>query len=115
MSNPICPIHKTEMRPSKYKEGEFFCGKKTEGGSYCKEKAAGNAPPSSLIPPPPGTQETPPGKEGLPHKAENTYTQMLIARQVALKAAVELVAAGKAETKDLLPIAEKLTNWINGG
>jgi hypothetical protein len=35
---PICPIHNTPMKASQ-KPGTFFCPKRTDDGSYCKEKA----------------------------------------------------------------------------
>lgn len=36
---PVCKIHGKAMRPSKYKDGQYYCGAKTGEGTYCKEKA----------------------------------------------------------------------------
>jgi len=35
---PVCPSHGKAMRPSKYKEGQYYCGAKLDDGSYCREK-----------------------------------------------------------------------------
>src|SRR5215813_1529772 len=35
---PVCPIHHTQMKPSR-KPGSFFCPKRTDDGQYCPEKA----------------------------------------------------------------------------
>ena len=36
---PVCSLHGKEMRPSKFKEGQYYCGAKLDDGSYCKAKA----------------------------------------------------------------------------
>ena len=33
---PVCPLHQTEMAPSKY--GGFYCRGQMEDGTYCKQK-----------------------------------------------------------------------------
>lgn len=109
MPNPICPIHKTEMRPSKYKEGDFYCGKKTEGGTYCKETVKQPIPSKGESVPAP--MPTPP-KEALPPVSHKDSNRGMI-RAVALKGAVELVASGKAENQELLFVAERLETWLN--
>lgn len=35
---PLCPVHKTAMKPSR-KPGKFYCAKKAEDGEYCRETA----------------------------------------------------------------------------
>jgi len=35
---PVCSLHGKAMRPSKYKENEYYCGSKLADGSYCKQK-----------------------------------------------------------------------------
>lgn len=35
---PVCSVHGKAMRPSKYKEGQYYCGAKLSDGSYCREK-----------------------------------------------------------------------------
>lgn len=35
---PVCSIHGRAMRPSKYKEGQYYCGAKLNDGTYCREK-----------------------------------------------------------------------------
>jgi hypothetical protein len=35
---PLCPVHNTPMKASQ-KPGTFFCSKKNDDGSYCREKA----------------------------------------------------------------------------
>lgn len=35
---PVCNIHGKAMRPSKYGEGQYYCGAKLENGGWCKEK-----------------------------------------------------------------------------
>src|SRR5262245_28694941 len=37
-SAPVCPIHRTKMKPSR-KPGKFYCAGKDEDGEYCKEVA----------------------------------------------------------------------------
>lgn len=36
---PVCPKHGKAMRPSKYKEGQYYCGAKLDDETYCREKA----------------------------------------------------------------------------
>ena len=36
---PVCSVHGKAMRPSKYKEGQYYCGAKLDDGNYCREKA----------------------------------------------------------------------------
>lgn len=36
---PVCGLHGKAMRPSKYKEGQYYCGAKLDDGTYCREKA----------------------------------------------------------------------------
>lgn len=36
---PVCRIHGKEMLPSKFKEGQYYCGARLENEKYCKEKA----------------------------------------------------------------------------
>lgn len=36
---PVCKIHGKQMRPSKYKEGQYYCGAKLDDETYCREKA----------------------------------------------------------------------------
>lgn len=36
---PVCEVHGKAMRPSKYGEGQYYCGAKLENGGWCKEKA----------------------------------------------------------------------------
>lgn len=36
---PVCHVHGKAMRPSKFKEGQYYCGAKLDDDSYCKEKA----------------------------------------------------------------------------
>lgn len=35
---PVCSLHGKAMRPSKYKEGQYYCGTKLDDGTYCREK-----------------------------------------------------------------------------
>lgn len=35
---PVCSLHGKAMRPSKYKEGQYYCGAKLDDGTYCREK-----------------------------------------------------------------------------
>jgi hypothetical protein len=35
---PVCPIHKSPMKPSR-KAGKFYCAKKVDDGEYCRETA----------------------------------------------------------------------------
>lgn len=35
---PVCSVHGKAMRPSKYKEGQYYCGSKLSDGNYCREK-----------------------------------------------------------------------------
>lgn len=35
---PVCSVHGKAMRPSKYKEGQYYCGAKLDDGTYCREK-----------------------------------------------------------------------------
>lgn len=36
---PVCRLHGREMLPSKFKEGQYYCGTRLDDGKYCKEKA----------------------------------------------------------------------------
>lgn len=36
---PVCRVHGKQMLPSKFKEGQYYCGAKLDDGKYCKEKA----------------------------------------------------------------------------
>lgn len=36
---PVCSIHGKAMRPSKYKEGQYYCGARLDDDTYCREKA----------------------------------------------------------------------------
>lgn len=38
---PVCSLHGKAMRPSKYKEGQYYCGARLDDGTYCREKANG--------------------------------------------------------------------------
>lgn len=35
---PVCPVHNSQMKPSR-KPGKFYCAKKAEDGEYCREVA----------------------------------------------------------------------------
>jgi len=35
---PVCPIHKAEMKQSKFSAESFYCASKMPDGSFCKEK-----------------------------------------------------------------------------
>ena len=51
MSNPICPVHNVELKPSQ-KGGGFYCPKKLPDGSWCQHKGAApaqNAPQSAAL------------------------------------------------------------------
>jgi len=36
---PVCVVHGKAMLPSKFKEGQYYCGAKLDDGKYCREKA----------------------------------------------------------------------------
>jgi hypothetical protein len=36
---PICPVHRSMLKPSKFVEGELYCTAKNSDGTYCKVTA----------------------------------------------------------------------------
>jgi len=35
---PVCSLHGKAMRPSKFKDNQYYCGAKLDDGTYCREK-----------------------------------------------------------------------------